>query len=210
MKIFIGILSSFLMINCTTQRQISQLKNGDMIFVQAKNENLSGAISRVTKTDENAISYDHAALIEITPREKNILHASGENGSEKLPLKKFIQKNQKEKRIMGVYRVKKKFAHCTENAVKKAHSLLGKPYNFLYIPTDEALYCSDFLERAYRDCKIFELKPMTFINPETGKTDEFWQKLYDSKNAKVPEGELGCNPNGISKSEKIEFLFYIK
>ena len=69
------------------------IKNGDIIFVEAKKENLSGAISRVTKSEKNIISYDHVALIEITKTNQNILHSSAKNGSEKLSLRKFIKKN---------------------------------------------------------------------------------------------------------------------
>lgn len=195
---------------CAPQQHIGQLKNGDIIFVEAQEQQLSGAISRVTQSDKKAISYDHTALVEIKGKQRNILHASGENGSEKIPLKEFVRKNLQEKRTMGVYRVKERFAHCTESAIEKANSLLGKPYNFLYLPTDDALYCSDLVERAYRQCQIFSLQPMTFINPQTGQTDDFWKELYQKHNTKIPEGVLGCNPNGIAKSEKIDFLFYIQ
>jgi len=91
----------------------------------------------------------------------------------------------------------------TIEAIKKANSLLGKPYNFNYILNDETLYCSDFIERIFRNNHIFELKPMTFINPKTGMTDDFWLKFYQEKNLEVPEGKMGCNPNGLAGSEKL-------
>ena len=51
---------------------------------------------------------------------------------------------------------------------------------------------------------------MTFINPNTKTTDEYWIEFYQSKNTEVPEGKLGCNPNGISKSDKIYKVFSLK
>ena len=196
--------------NCSTQNFYKKAQNGDIVFVEAKKENISGAISRVTKTNENTTSYDHTALIEVRGKEKNILHSSGENGSERISLKTFIKKNRKEKRRIDLYRLKDTYKNCTDKAIQKANTMLGKPYNWLYILNENAYYCSDFVERAYRDCHIFELKPMTFINPNTKTTDEYWIEFYQSKNTEVPEGKLGCNPNGISKSDKIYKVFSLK
>lgn len=186
------------------------IKNGDIIFVEAKKENLSGAISRVTKSEKNIISYDHVALVEITKTNQNILHSSTKNGSEKLSLRKFIKKNKKENRQMDIYRLKTPYQKCINEAMDRANAMLGHPYNFLYIPNENSYYCSDFVERAYRNCDIFQLHPMTFINPSTGKIDDFWANLYQSKNIEIPEGKLGCNPNGISQSNKIEKILTIK
>ena len=44
---------------------------------------------------------------------------------------------------------------------------------------------------------------MTFINPKTGKTDDFWFEILSRKNLEVPEGKMGCNPNGLAGSEKL-------
>lgn len=207
----IAILSIFLLLwNCQTQQFYKTIKNGDIIFIEAKKENLSGAISRVTKSNDFSISYDHTGIIEVNGKTKNILHASGENGSERIPIKQFIKKNKKENRIIEVYRVKYPYKKCSNKAVEKALTMLGKPYNYLYILDENSYYCSDFVERAYRDCNIFHLNPMTFIDPSTGKTDKYWENFYQSKGISIPEGKLGCNPNGISKSEKIEKIFTLK
>ncbi|UZJ63544.1 hypothetical protein OKW96_13685 [Sphingobacterium sp. KU25419] len=44
---------------------------------------------------------------------------------------------------------------------------------------------------------------MTFINPSTGKIDDFWKNFYQKQGLEVPEGKLGCNPNGLAASDKI-------
>jgi len=87
--------------------------------------------------------------------------------------------------------------------LSNADLMLGKPYNFNYILDENSYYCSDFIERAFRENQIFNLEPMTFIDPKTGKTNEFWQDFYNKKNLKVPEGELGCNPNGLAGSDNL-------
>ena len=100
------------------------IKNGDIIFVEAKKENLSGAISRVTKSEKNIISYDHVALIEITKTNQNILHSSAKNGSEKLSLRKFIKKNKKENRQMDIYRLKTPYQKCINEAMDRATPII--------------------------------------------------------------------------------------
>ena len=179
----------------------SRLYNGDLLFVQAEPKNLSGAISRVTQNDQS-ISFDHIAIIEKKNGEINVLEASIKNGSSKTPYKKFIEIHNNTKIVL--YRLKSQFKYSITAAVLKANSMIGKPYNTSYILDDNSYYCSDFIERSFRKANIFELKPMTFINPSTGKTDLFWQNFYDKLGIKVPEGYLGCNPNGLSKSSKIE------
>ena len=42
------------------------------------------------------------------------------------------------------------------------------------------------------------------------KTNAFWAKFYQDKNLQVPEGEPGCNPNGLASSEKLNKVGEIK
>lgn len=206
------IIPLFLLVlfSCNTQSFYKHAQNGDLIFVEAQKEKLSGAISRVTAKNDNTLSYDHLGLVETDGKNKYILHAAPKNGSEKITLKTFIKVNQKDGRTQSLYRLKQNHQHCIPSAIEKANKMLGKPYNTAYILNENAYYCSDFVERAFRDCKIFELQPMTFINPKTQKTDDYWQKFYDELRLKVPEGELGCNPNGLSQSHNIEKIQVLK
>lgn len=174
--------------------------NGDLLFVGARSENLSGAINRVTqKTD--SISFDHIGLIEIIGEVPYILHASGNKGSAKEPLDNLADNS--ETRLYVVYRIDNAYRYAIPKAITKANQMLGKPYNWTYKLNDSSYYCSDFVERAFRHVKLFQLEPMTFKNPKTGNFDEFWLKFYDKQGIEIPEGELGCNPNGMAASPKI-------
>ncbi|KQT17149.1 hypothetical protein ASG31_11325 [Chryseobacterium sp. Leaf404] len=180
----------------------SDLKNGDLLFVTAKNSGLSGAINNVTQKKETE-KFDHIGILEIKNGQYSVLHASPENGSNRQNLKDFIKDQKKDQQNIVVYRLKPEFQKIIPNALGKADLMLGKPYNFNYILDENSYYCSDFVERAFRENQIFKLEPMTFIDPKTGKTNEFWQNFYNKKNLKVPEGELGCNPNGLAGSDKL-------
>lgn len=187
----------------------SGLKNGDLLFVTAKDSGLSGAINNVTQKEKNA-SFDHIGILEKVDGRYFVLHASPKKGSDKQKLKDFIEDQKKDGQDVFVYRLKPEYQNAIPDAIAKANSMLGKPYNFNYILNEDSYYCSDFIERIFRKDHIFNLEPMTFIDPKTGKTNEFWEKFYQKKNLKVPEGELGCNPNGLAGSPKIERIQQLK
>ena len=200
MKHLIKILLLLFIQSCGVLKT-SEIQNGDLLFVEAETKNLSGAISRVTENNQT-ISYDHSAIVEKNKNKINVLEASIKKGSNKTSYSRFLKNHIKNKIIL--YRLKPEFQFAIPNAILKANEMLGKPYNKTYILNENSFYCSDFIERSFRKSKIFDLKPMTFINPKTGKTDEFWKNFYEDLGLKVPEGKLGCNPNGLSASSKIE------
>ncbi len=203
--IVLGIVSCLmvLLVQCNHHSGKVQLKSGDLLFVTAKESGLSGAINNVTQK-QKAASFDHIGILEKEGNRMFVLHAAPKGGSQKQDLKDFVKDQKKEGQKVIVYRLKPEYQKAIPEAVKKANSMLGKPYNFNYILDDNSYYCSDFVERAFRTENIFTLEPMTFIDPKTGKTNTFWEDFYGKKNLKVPEGQPGCNPNGLAGSDKLE------
>ncbi|MDF2552658.1 MAG: hypothetical protein K0R77_1933 [Chryseobacterium sp.] len=181
----------------------SDLKNGDLLFVTAKESGLSGAINNVTQKQKSA-SFDHIGIVQKDGKDIFVLHAAPKNGSQKQDLDKFLKDQANDGQKIVVYRLKPEFQNAIPDAIEKANSMLGKPYNFNYILDENSYYCSDFIERLFRKDDIFKLEPMTFIDPKTGKTNLFWDEFYQKKNLKVPEGEPGCNPNGLAASDKLQ------
>lgn len=179
--------------------------HGDFLFVGAQSENLSGAINRVTQRTSN-ISFDHVGLIQIIDGHAHILHASSKKGSVVEPLDSLIKDNYNDVKLYALYRIDSIYQKAIPEAVANAHQMLGKPYNWTYILNDSSYYCSDFVERAFRHIGLFELEPMTFKNPKTGDFDEFWVTFYANQDIAIPEGELGCNPNGMAASSHIHHV----
>lgn len=190
-----------LTLSCKTYNT-SILENGDLLFVPAVETGLSGAINNVTQTEKKT-SYDHIGIVKKESEHLYVLHAAPNGGSQKQKLNQFLKEQTKQGQKIDVYRLKSEYHHAIQNSVSTAENLLGKPYNFNYILDENSYYCSDFVERAFRENQIFTLEPMTFIDPKTKKTNAFWEKFYQDKNLKVPEGEPGCNPNGLAASEKL-------
>lgn len=199
--LFLLIVSCFLLFGCKATLY-SDLQNGDLLFVTAKESGLSGAINNVTQKQKNA-SFDHIGILEKGKEGTFVLHAAPKGGSQKQNVNDFLKDQANDGQRVVVYRLKPEYQKTIPEAIQKAESMLGKPYNFNYILDENSYYCSDYIERAFRKENIFKLEPMTFIDPKTGKINNFWEEFYQKKNLKVPEGELGCNPNGLASSEKL-------
>ncbi|MGG5211049.1 YiiX/YebB-like N1pC/P60 family cysteine hydrolase [Chryseobacterium sp. MIQD13] len=188
---------------CASQSKFGKLKSGDLLFVTAKETGLSGAINNVTQKQKEA-SFDHIGIVEKENNHWYVLHAAPKGGSQKQDLKSFLTDQSDDGQKVMIYRLKPEYQKSIPAALKKAEFMLGKPYNFNYILDENSYYCSDYIERAFRENQIFKLEPMTFIDPKTGKTNEFWTGFYKKKNLEVPEGKPGCNPNGLAASDKLE------
>jgi len=200
---FISLFAIFLFVLNCKNSQTSGLKNGDLLFVTAKESGLSGAINNVTQKQKNA-SFDHIGILQKDKTGTFVLHAAPKGGSQKQNLSEFLKDQANDGQKVVVYRLKPEFQKTIPDAIVKANSMLGKPYNFNYILDENSYYCSDYIERSFRINHIFKLEPMTFVDPKTGKTNAFWEEFYAEKNLKVPEGGPGCNPNGLAASDKIQ------
>ena len=180
----------------------NEIRDGDLLFVAAEDYGLSSAINRVTQT-ELKTDYVHIAIIHVASDTTWVLDASPEEGTRKILLQNFMDEQNS---AVYRYRLKDKYTGSIKNGWTIAEEMLGKPYNFSYIWNDTSHYCSEFIYRMFEDDAIFELNPMTFINPETGEFDDTWVAYYDSLGVAIPEGEPGCNPNGLAASDKLEFI----
>lgn len=202
-KILIIFLSFFL-ISCANQNGV-QLRNGDLLFVGNASGDLSKAIDEVTQTNLKT-NYSHVALVEKSGDGFWILHAAPKNGSERISLKDFLEIQKKDHSNVDVYRIKNSKQTDFESAISKAKSMLGKPYNFTYVLSDSAYYCSDFVYHSFEKDSVFKLNPMTFKNPGETEFNQGWIDFYGQLNMEIPEGKPGCNPNGMAASEKIKFI----
>lgn len=184
------------------------IQNGDFILFTDKSDALSRSIDNVTK--QNGVgAYSHIGLIEQEGNVFWLLHAAPQNGSERVLLKDYL-KHKKKGQYMAIYRLKDAYQYSIPHAINTAKGLMGKSYNFTYILNDTSYYCSDLLQRSFASDSIFELLPMTFKDPLTGKTDDTWVAYYRQLQIEIPEGSLGCNPNGMAASDKLYYVSAIR
>ena len=90
--------------------------------------------------------------------------------------------------------------------------LNGKPYDYIFDITDDTYYCSEIiyegLKIADSSQELFSLKPMTFNEPGTDMPFVHWVDYYEDLGQPIPEGELGLNPGGMSRSDAIEIIYF--
>ncbi len=185
-----------------------KLKSGDILFREKSSENISEAIDKVTQTS-GATHFSHVGLVEVTDTGIVVLHAYPEGGTCIVSLKEFLHPKGDSVRVIA-YRLKEEGQKAIPAAIQKAHSMLGKPYNFSYVMSDTAHYCSEFIYLAFAADSVFKLEPMTFKDPKTGNFPAAWVEYYQKMGIEIPEGKPGCNPNGLAASEKLERLGEIK
>ncbi|RXQ93958.1 hypothetical protein EO244_10300 [Ancylomarina salipaludis] len=189
-----------------------KLQTGDLLFQDLDGSSLSDAIEEVT-AEEKAMSFSHVGII--VPDENQdlvVLEAIGE-AVQLTSLDSFLTRSLNADRMpkVRVARLKKRHQARMGEAVTYGKSLLGLPYDSIYLMSDSSYYCSELIYDMFKHSgdgsEIFKLKPMTFKDPKTGKFHPVWLDYYKKLGVEIPEGEPGCNPNGMSESKEIDWVF---
>lgn len=199
------LLSIILQINSFTP------KEGDLFFQDIDCGPICDAIEAVTVGIEGA-KFSHIGLVINQGNELLVLEAISA-GVVLTPVDEFLQRSfDKEghpKVIVG--RLKEPYRKYIPDAIDFATQFLGSAYDTVFSMTNDAWYCSELIYLSFKmasDSEFFELSPMTFKSPETDSTFLAWQEYYDVMGVKIPEGEPGINPGGISRSDKIEIVHF--
>lgn len=183
----------------------NKIQSGDIVFRSATSSSLSEAINNVTQT-QKATNYSHIGVCDVVDGSIYIYHSDLGKGVVHEPLEAFMKATDTVKYVADFYRIKNITSNQVENALNRAKTFLGQPYNTTYILEDNGLYCSEYIYEVFKEDTIFELEPMTFKNPETKVFHEGWIKHYEELGIEIPEGKLGCNPNGMANSKHLEFV----
>jgi len=181
------------------------LKNGDVVFRANNETGLSEAINKVTQTNSKT-NYTHMGICQIKNDTVWVIHASAKNGVCKEPLMLFCKPNLNTEYVTDVYRLNQKYSKTIQSALAIAFSLLGEPYDSTYILDNKGYYCSEFIYEIFKNDSIFNVNPMTFIDPNTGHFHKEWVEHYRNLKIEIPEGKLGCNPNKMSTNGKLSFI----
>ncbi len=97
-------------------------------------------------------------------------------------------------------------------SAQRALAFLGRPYDFFFMPDDSAFYCSELVQKCYRDAAgelVFLPIPMSF-HDKTGKVTPYWKEYYARHGMEVPEGWPGSNPGQLSRSDKVCILGWFR
>lgn len=181
-----------------------KLKTGDIIFQSMNCGPLCDAINQVTEGYKGH-DFNHLGLVYIQNDSIYIIEAGG-NAVQLTSLEKFKSYTNE---TMFVGRLKRRFRKFIPEAVSFSLKQIGIPYDDAYLYNNGSYYCSELIYDAFLDAykkPFFELQPMTFKAPNSNTYFEAWQEYYDSLKMEIPEGQLGCNPGGISTSAKLKII----
>jgi hypothetical protein len=181
-----------------------ELKTGDIIFQSMNCGPLCDAINQVTEGYKDH-DFSHLGLVYIQNDSIYIIEAAG-SAVQLTSLEKFKSYTNE---TMFVGRLKRKHRKLIPKAIDFALNQIGVPYDDAYLYDNESYYCSELIYDAFLNAHgkpFFELQPMTFKAPNSDTYFEVWQEYYDKLEIEIPEGELGCNPGGISTSNKLKII----
>lgn len=179
------------------------LKEGDIIF-QSMNCDLCKAINAVTEGFEGK-DFSHLGMIQIQNDSIYVIEAAGKN-VKLTPLEVFKTYTSE---TMYVGRLKRKYRKYIPIAVEFSLSQMGVSYDEAYLYDNGSYYCSELIYDAFLEAykkPFFELTPMTFKEPNSNDYFQVWIDYYGDLKQEIPEGELGCNPGGISTSNKLKII----
>ena len=102
-------------------------------------------------------------------------------------------------RVKGVHR---------PSSIAHARTYLGRPYDYLYLSNNEAIYCSELVQFSFVDKqgrRLFTPIPMSF-HDATGQITDYWLNFYKDRGMDVPEGQPGTNPGELSQRPQIRIV----
>ena len=186
----------------------TDLITGDLLFMTHPSCNLSKAIDQATQTGKET-HFSHIGMVQRERDKINVFHSTPKNGVCCESLDQFLHMDEKEVAV-AVYRLKGQYLRAIPKAIKTAREFLGERYNHSFLHSDPGYYCSEFIYKIYAADEIFHLYPMTFKDPNNGEFIPVWIEYYQQLGISIPEGEPGCNPNGMAASGKLKFVGELK
>ena len=209
----LNLLIVFLIFSNSLFSQSYNPKNGDLLFQDLDCGDFCDAIEKVTQGINN-YNFSHVGILVEENGNFKVIEAGG-NGVVFTPLNEFLNRtldeNSKPKVVVG--RLKNTNAQSlgidVNKSVELAKTHLGKPYDDGFVLNNNMFYCSELVYECFLDTSgnsVFQTFPMTVKDPETNKIFPAWDNYFDELTLNIPEGELGLNPGGISRSALIEIV----
>lgn len=202
------VITLTLIIGCETNN--FELKEGDILFQDLDKDAIDNAIEKVTKTNLG-YNFTHVGIVVKQQDTLKILEAIS-TGVQLTEITVFLNRNLingNPKVVAG--RLKPEFKPMLGKAFKHGKSLIGLPYDHIYVIGNNSYYCSELLYEMFYFANPknipFQLNPMTFKDPKTNETLKFWENYYAKLNHEIPEGEPGLNPNGMAISPNITLIY---
>ncbi len=180
---------------------LSFLRPGDLLFFR-DTEGMGAAVA------ESTGQYTHVAIVESVGDTVWIIDATPQYGVARRP---YLNSDNDGLPFPDIYRIESVNLNM-EHVLRRARSLVGKPYDDAFLPDNDAYYCSELVYECFLDeygetddIHLFELKPMNWRDAD-GKLPEYWVNHFKKLGLSVPEGVPGTNPTDMSRSPLLKRL----
>lgn len=167
------------------------LRKGDLLFHVATQGN------HITEVTPGQI--DHVAIY---AGKNMVVEAIPGQGVVTTPLPELL--NQEE----GHYLRGRVEGADRKQSLENVRQYLGLPYDSLFLPTADAIYCSELVQLSFVDKhgqRLLVPVPMSF-HDSTGQITDYWTRFYARRGMAVPEGQPGTNPAELSKRQIVKIL----
>ncbi|SJZ85007.1 Permuted papain-like amidase enzyme, YaeF/YiiX, C92 family [Pilibacter termitis] len=184
------------------------IQTGDILFQIDHLEELGRGIQEVTEKCGQP-NFTHVGVAKKEHEDVFVLEANI-SGVVKTPLDQFLacSEQQGNRAIVAVKRLKSPYQYTIPQAISRIESVLGRSYNFTFLPENEEFYCSELVQYAFVDREnhsLFPPVPLSFSNAK-GEVSEFWIDYYKKFDMEVPLHALGSNPNNLYQSPYLELV----
>lgn len=176
---------------------LGSLCEGDLLFcAQEKGNNITDVTQGV-----GGMKIDHVAIFHRQGGRTFALEAI-HSGVGLTPTDSFMARRE------AVLAARLRDTLGVARSVERALRFIGRPYDFNFMPDDSAFYCSELVQKCYRDSRgelVFKPIPMSF-HDKSGCITPYWHDYYARQGLQVPEGEPSSNPGDLSRSAAICIL----
>ncbi len=209
--LFTFLIAAAAMLNsCTNEQEEYSFKEGDLFFQDLDCGPFCEAIEKVTQGYLGS-NLSHVGVLIRHENSWKILEAGGEGvrlTAVDTFLNRSFDRNGKPKVLVG--RMENIDQRMLKTAKTIGISLVGKPYDDFFDIENEAFYCSELIYESFRDQAgnpLFELKPMTFKDPETNSFFPIWEDYFADLKMEIPEGSPGLNPGAMSTASSVQIVY---
>ena len=184
---------------------------GDLLFQDLDGSPFCDAVEKVTQGHRGA-DITHVGIVARDTDGAIVVLEAVQEGVVATSLDAFLGRSRdaggKPKVLVG--RLRRGYRQLIPTALVEAASLRGKPYDKVFDVHNDAYYCSELIYVCFRNANggtpVFDLGPMTFVDPDTQETFPAWKSYFADLGVPIPEGMPGLNPGGISRSSALRIV----
>lgn len=187
----------------TPRTDPAALRPGDLIFQKLRCGDLCEAIHRATRVP-GLPAVSHVAVVERVDGRRVTLIEAYDRGVARVELETLAARSR---HAWYAARLLPPHDAIVPFFLEELRARLGKPYDPLFLPDNDAYYCSELVSDALLSLgvRIFPRISMSFGRPGSWEYG-VWETYYRAKNMDVPQGHPGTNPNQLLASPHLERL----